>query len=179
MGQALRVSPGFRPRPSLSGPCMSDKLVARGLASVSPGFRPRPSLSGGRYDGASEPSIRVSPGFRPRPSLSELRWRRVLCRLRVSPGFRPRPSLSDTNHRPASYDQSVGYVSPGFRPRPSLSGLDPGDLLFDGADVSPGFRPRPSLSGDDPLRGHAVYISRLDVGGVRPFAGALSPPRGL
>ena len=40
-----QVSPGFRPRPSLSVAVLAD-LVLRDL--VSPGFRPRPSLSDAR-----------------------------------------------------------------------------------------------------------------------------------
>ena len=111
------MSPGSRPRPSLSGMAAGQgqwrcesvagvsapAFVERGRAritistriGVSPGSRPRPSLS----DGPSVPlrgqQLLVSPGSRPRPSLSapvQAKRRRI---RRVSPGSRPRPSLSD------------------------------------------------------------------------------------
>ena len=59
---------------------------------VSPGFRPRPSLSAvtGYH---VERTIEVSPGFRPRPSLSGSAvgrgWRILnLCRRGLGPGLR-------------------------------------------------------------------------------------------
>ena len=135
-----RVSPGFAPRPSLSGPRLGGNLVA---VQVSPGFAPRPSLSATCTDGIT-PIGGVSPGFAPRPSLSAQAQREDLpggrrvagvrapafvergpatstgwCGRAVSPGFAPRPSLSAPTHRrrpPAGH-----RVSPGFAPRPSLS----------------------------------------------------------
>ena len=63
---AVRVSPGFAPRPSLSA---AGRRAVRLVGRVSPGFAPRPSLSvvGDRQ---GLPGVRVSPGFAPRPSLS-------------------------------------------------------------------------------------------------------------
>ena len=73
---------------------------------MSPGSRPRPSLSEPPYGLAmSAQSCRVSPGSRPRPSLSELTMRRVagvsapafvervglqpkMCRRGLGPGLR-------------------------------------------------------------------------------------------
>ena len=63
----LQVSPGFTPRPSLSGAVRAGRGAG---VRVSPGFTPRPSLSGRERDSAGQ-GHRVSPGFTPRPSLSE------------------------------------------------------------------------------------------------------------
>ena len=61
---------------------------------MSPGFMPRPSLSGQIDPGLVIPELLVSPGFMPRPSLS-VDARGVPAGVRpVSPGFMPRPSLS-------------------------------------------------------------------------------------
>ena len=87
----VQVSPGFRPRPSLS----VEDVAAHGARDrVSPGFRPRPSLSAdGRNDdrGAREGVAGVqAPAFveRGRSAMRSSPTRQV------SPGFRPRPSLS-------------------------------------------------------------------------------------
>ena len=139
------MSPGFTPRPSLSGRVRA--ADARRRPHVSPGFTPRPSLSDRR--GALPPlrDAGVSPGFTPRPSLSgphALRddpprgcvagvhtsafVERTTCpttwtrRPGVSPGFTPRPSLSARAGRGGG---AVGCVSPGFTPRPSLSAVRP------------------------------------------------------
>ena len=61
---------------------------------VSPGFEPRPSLSGGDFAVDLGRAFRVSPGFEPRPSLSVPRRGGQPRSDPVSPGFEPRPSLS-------------------------------------------------------------------------------------
>ena len=63
----MRVSPGFRLRPSLSG---ARERRMRVDLPVSPGFRLRPSLSVDPQRGPRGERGRVSPGFRLRPSLS-------------------------------------------------------------------------------------------------------------
>ena len=86
------VSPGFTPRPSLSGRDAGDR---KGAAMVSPGFTPRPSLSGTR----APPRLRApesvagvhAPAFVERTPRALDRANR---RGGVSPGFTPRPSLS-------------------------------------------------------------------------------------
>ena len=77
--------------PSLSASCSL-------TLAVSPGFIPRPSLSGSAVT-VTDQARRVSPGFIPRPSLSVKRS--GLCRSHavVSPGFIPRPSLSVMHER--------------------------------------------------------------------------------
>ena len=126
LGCGLAVSPGLRPRPSLSGRAM---VMPPGMGLVSPGLRPRPSLSDGR-----------------------LRSRSPLEENLVSPGLRPRPSLSA--ERCARSAHRAGDVSPGLRPRPSLS-APPFVRSYSGPEVSPGLRPRPSLSEHRRGRGRA------------------------
>ena len=138
--RGVRVSPGSRPRPSLSDHVVDLIRVHR---EVSPGSRPRPSLSV-VFLRRPVPRWRVSPGSRPRPSLSAVDMAVIDIGQRlVSPGSRPRPSLSEEG--PAT--MSIRYsVSPGSRPRPSLSaGSSSGPLPR--VRVSPRSRPRPSLSG--------------------------------
>ena len=169
-----RVSPGFTPRPSLSGVDVPAADVS--WAGRVAGVHARPSLSD---VGPAEPIPdvgRVSPGFTPRPSLSAAgdrrpahraagvagvhapafverrsRWPRSRSSPRVSPGFTPRPSLSEGHVRPgpARYQR----VSPGFTPRPSLS-VDVALHRPRLDRVSPGFTPRPSLSGLDAVQRH-------------------------
>ena len=159
---------------------------------VSLGFRPRPSLSASLAASLEAPQT-VSLGFRPRPSLSVgIREIPVNCHEWVSLGFRPRPSLSvDDALPPGGFDRGVAGVSApafverrrqqtrrpgsprvagvsapafverdgqaivpinheavslGFRPRPSLSGLHGAGVDPRCVAVSLGFRPRPSLS---------------------------------
>ena len=85
---------------------------------VSPGFTPRPSLSGEVAPAHSPPALRVAgvhaPAFVERTS--RRRWR--LRGWPVSPGFTPRPSLSAPC---SGHDPGGCRVSPGFTPRPSLS----------------------------------------------------------
>ena len=90
------VSPGFTPRPSLSGHhAAKPRRAPDGVAGVhAPAFVERPDTA--RAGAAGE-------------------W--------VSPGFTPRPSLSDG--RSAAERDPDGLVSPGFTPRPSLSALKP------------------------------------------------------
>ena len=72
------------------------RQARRTVPGVSPGFTPRPSLSGAeRIDGALRRSTsRVSPGFTPRPSLSVDRVRGLVmrtgarCRRGSRPGLR-------------------------------------------------------------------------------------------
>ena len=163
-----RGSPGFTPRPSLSGVGAWCRTWSdRGPGS--PGFTPRPSLSvlsvrqagllRARVAGVHAPAfverctpatattrgLAGSPGFTPRPSLSV---DQPQCGLRLhragSPGFTPRPSLSDAG---AAAERSGGG-SPGFTPRPSLSDVH-GALRSHRGRGSPGFTPRPSLSGSE------------------------------
>ena len=134
------MSPGFTPRPSLSGVFQGH---VRRFRHVSPGFTPRPSLSEGfrgafrggqgcvagvhtsafversrsvdRY-GAVRSSVAGvhTSAFVERASAGG----RSATRSSVSPGFTPRPSLSvPTHHRVGTTRE----VSPGFTPRPSLS----------------------------------------------------------
>ena len=150
------MSPGFTPRPSLSGlssyagrtghPCVAGVhapafverappfLTLNRPPRVSPGFTPRPSLSARRLLGdRRQISARVSPGFTPRPSLSGRRRRPLVGPgRRVSPGFTPRPSLSVQRRLQLRSDRPV---SPGFTPRPSLSA---GELLPPDALRAPG-----------------------------------------
>ena len=164
---------------------------------MSPGFTPRPSLSGVRVE-RDGPAPAVSPRFTPRPSLSGLAVRAVRPRrARVAavqaPAFVERRSTRSTTapcsssvagvhapafverrsttaptptpcrvagvHAPAFVErrdprrtsQQHEGVSPGFTPRPSLSA---GSGWYDCAErgrVSPGFTPRPSLSGGHPV----------------------------
>ncbi len=143
LGQ-LGVSPGFRLRPSLSGPRHAHlPVLGRG---VSPGFRLRPSLSAEARDARGGHRRRVSPGFRLRPSLSVALDDRVdILDRAVSPGFRLRPSLS-ASCRVSPFGFG-GMVSPGFRLRPSLSEGIREPVLAQPTAVSPGFRLRPSLNG--------------------------------
>ena len=160
------MSPGFTPRPSLSG----DQAVAghRDESRVSPGFTPRPSLS--VLPGARRRRVayRVSPGFTPRPSLSADGARgRAAGGGRVSPGFTPRPSLSDCGRETRSlFDTSVaGVHAPAFVERTSAIAMTWAGNCVAGVHapafverasgsrrsslpcrVSPGFTPRPSLS---------------------------------
>ena len=160
------MSPGFTPRPSLSGQCerIVGRACVRRVAGVhAPAFveRGRPPASCGRtrsVAGVHAPAFverrwsrgtgrrcsRVAgvhaPAFVERSPAST----RTGSRRGVSPGFTPRPSLSGhgtrlrKSHRPP--------VSPGFTPRPSLSDQQ-GERLPPLRGVSPGFTPRPSLSG--------------------------------
>ena len=110
------MSPGSRPRPSLSEPAPSHaRSDDQGVAGVSaPAFVER-ETEWHEFVVYFE----VSPGSRPRPSLSDdTRAGRKGCRL-VSPGSRPRPSLSEDLSRDSL---RLSVVSPGSRPRPSLSG---------------------------------------------------------
>ena len=112
---AIPVSPGFRPRPSLSERHhRGGNRVERGVAGVpAPAFVERARSSRSRTASPSVAGVpapafverRRGPGGSARGS-------------QVSPGFRLRPSLSDRSrtHRPGG-----GHVSPGFGPRPSLS----------------------------------------------------------
>ena len=163
------VSPGFMPRPSLSGrgPAAHPALCCRVAGVHAPAFveRRRPIA------GCRSRRCVVSPGFMPRPSLSVLLIVELFLPCpHVSPGFMPRPSLSGHDrarprtvrggvagvHAPAFVERACGSsptaqsrrVSPGFMPRPSLSdrvARDPGRRLH----VSPGFMPRPSLSASE------------------------------
>ena len=97
---------------------------SRNSAKVSPGFTPRPLLSGlgGEVRDRVEVPTRVAgvhaPAFVERMSiLSDCRKSQT---LRVSPGFTPRPLLSEGQRGHAWVQYSVG-VSPGFTPRPLLS----------------------------------------------------------
>ena len=129
------------PRPSLSD---RHGGLRRGIGIVSPGFTPRPSLSGASTASFASTICPVSPGFTPRPSLSAQPHRPALRgRRRVSPGFTPRPSLSG-DHCLQRRDRR--NVSPGFTPRPSLSARRMVCASSGMSPVSPGFTPRPSLS---------------------------------
>ena len=137
--QWKEVSPGSRPRPSLSEAAPRRVLDP---VRVSPGSRPRPSLSASRRRSPRSIRSSVSPGSRPRPSLSVERGRLAGKRHPVSPGSRPRPSLSGRE-----VERAWGRlgVSPGSRPRPSLSAVSLVPIPH-ALHVSPGSRPRPSLS---------------------------------
>ena len=66
---------------------------------VSPGWKPRPSLSGGRPN-RGHPQGHVSPGWEPRrPSLSARYNALGAPGSRVSPGREPRPSFQCPNSR--------------------------------------------------------------------------------
>ena len=115
-GRSPEVSPGFTPRPSLSG---GDRGSDSAGVGVSPGFTPRPSLSAG--DDAVR--FRRGPGVAGvhAPAFVERRCASTPTRalVVVSPGFTPRPSLSAADHR--RVPDRIRRVSPGFTPRPSLS----------------------------------------------------------
>ena len=176
------MSPGSRPRPSLSGLLSHPSDGAR---RVSPGSRPRPSLSDDRQ-GCSQGWRGVSPGSRLRPSLSELGSRPTGPNPQgvagvSAPAFVERASRAG---RPSSRSCVAGVsapafverrlpgpvhrgkirVSPGSRPRPSLSEGACVPVGREG-DVSPGSRPRPSLSG---LLSHPSDGARRVSPGSRP-----------
>ena len=134
---------------------------------MSPGSRPRPSLSAAARDHGDREGG-VSPGSRPRPSLSDVYRQRVPCRRGVSPGSRPRPSLSVSSpcHGYKRTPCVAGVSAPAFverittfrisRPLASVAGVSaPAFVERSKSDlasspnlrVSPGSRPRPSLSG--------------------------------
>ena len=165
----LGVSPGFTPRPSLSGDHRQRR--ARWRADVSPGFTPRPSLSAEREAviRTSTPSVAgvhapafvertpdqtgdqvtvppaVSPGFTPRPSLSDGEPRfQAGHQRRCRRGSRPGLRLSDAGHPQPRRRRGV---SPGFTPRPFVERTRPPADPVRRVAVSPGFTPRPSLSG--------------------------------
>ena len=84
------VSPGRKPRPSLSLERVDEPWLAR---LVSPGRKPRPSLSPVMPPDRLEPIGPVSPGRKPRPSLSPIAALAsmracVRCRRGESPGLR-------------------------------------------------------------------------------------------
>ena len=162
------MSPGFTPRPSLSGlrVCRS----CSGERRVSPGFTPRPSLSALRtvYPSSVLASVagvhasafveRGQPRPRPRrqpggvagvhaSAFVERRraTRRSSRRTTVSPGFTPRPSLSAPQDEPegAAGSRVAGVHASAFVER--RPGTPPSHETI---DVSPGFTPRPSLSAD-------------------------------
>ena len=75
--------------------CLQGNFYASLSHGVSPGSRPRPSLSGVIGEGCRLwRTPRVSPGSRPRPSLSALSLRRYVggtepsCRRGLGPGLR-------------------------------------------------------------------------------------------
>ena len=86
----LQVSPGFMPRPSLSGkfhcayPVSSDH--------VSPGFMPRPSLSDGIFPSKAFFKACVAgvyaPAFVERSKYMTKPGRQLLCRRGLCPGLR-------------------------------------------------------------------------------------------
>ena len=113
---AIRVSPGFRLRPSLSVGGHRLRAAAR---LVSPGFRLRPSLSVSRHTYTPWSANRVSPGFRLRPSLSELPRESLRRRRRGVAGVQTPAFVERRTSSPPSLRR--WSVSPGFRLRPSLS----------------------------------------------------------
>ena len=121
------VSPGSRPRPSLSVPWR--RLAARRCDSVSPGSRPRPSLSGLR-PGPSESGVPRVAGV-------------------SAPAFveRCRPAKQLV----AAIAGVAGVSAPAFVERANV-----GDIVTIDSEVSPGSRPRPSLSAV-PRRHHVRY----------------------
>ena len=187
------VSPGFTPRPSLSGP---RRPAAQRRRRVSPGFTPRPSLSEGRGRYARNPGPRVAgvhtSAFVERSS----GYAAIAKNYEVSPGFTPRPSLSGF---PRAEFRGRSPVSPGFTPRPSLSAYESRQSIWAKMDgvagvhtsafverstrsrstqrvppVSPGFTPRPSLSGPgrrlgrDPGRVSPGFTPRPSLSGHDP-----------
>ena len=160
------MSPGFTPRPWLSGRSRSTRTL-HGVAGVyAPALVERSSRSG-----ADGPDRHGVAGVYA-PALVERRGGAisVSCPESVSPGFTPRPWLSDDRraslrldsifpcvagvYAPALVERiqrvepGTGHrnVSPGFTPRPWLSDDRRQRLLAEDQEVSPGFTPRPWLS---------------------------------
>ena len=97
------------------------KHACNGAQAVSPGFTPRPSLSGARWRWKGKPH-RVSPGFTPRPSFERERKTSWSSNSgTVSPGFTPRPSLSDQGRADdgRGLPGIAGVHAPAFVERPS------------------------------------------------------------
>ena len=90
----------------------------REYQTVSPGLRPRPSLSAARGS-PTRFRVRVSPGLRPRPSLSAAKVRGLLSDCACVAGVTA-PAFVERRLASAVASAS-GRVSPGLRPRPSLS----------------------------------------------------------
>ena len=112
------MSPGSRPRPSLSGAVIvRGHDLTEGVAGVSaPAFVERTNRRSNSAIWKSVAGV-SAPAFVERRSTV---FNRPLIVNDVSPGSRPRPSLSVQQ---AALDTAVGrvIVSPGSRPRPSLS----------------------------------------------------------
>ena len=136
---------------------------------MSPGFTPRPSLSGGRERAAHHGARRVAgvhaPAFVERTQWLASRRRAASVAGVHAPAFverRPTRRAPPTTgrsgvagvHAPAFVERAPSSttpptgacVSPGFTPRPSLSDAGLGDSAGEVVSVSPGFTPRPSLS---------------------------------
>ena len=154
------MSPGFRPRPSLSE--HHDLVFASRVDCVAgvqaPAFVER--IRGEPWSSPTETGVAgvQAPAFVERKHPAAVDTRGVW----VSPGFRPRPSLSGAHQFTVAISPRV---SPGFRPRPSLSG-QPCRAAFIPPRVSPGFRPRPSLS---------VEVIRMTEKGGGRVAGVQAP----
>ena len=140
-GTGARVSPGFTPRPSLSG--ASGDAPSRRCPRVSPGFTPRPSLSAGdrhqhRPGGGGVAGVHA-PAFVERGLIS---------------GPHAPPASVAGVHAPAFVERSGGCPTRPRR-RPRVAGVHAPAFVERGrrrtirswaARVSPGFTPRPSLS---------------------------------